>query len=134
MGMRFTAFAFAYMLMLAGCGGSGTTTLHGPYTALHFGETIGQSCASEDAQGNIDYDTVTISVDGISAAKVPVRYAGNVIAIDGTQGCLGSWSATVPTAKVAYEITMTGTDGLPFGTTDVSPGDAGQSIALSSQY
>lgn len=73
-------------------------------------------------------------MDGVSAAKVPVQYQGNVIAIDGTEGCMGTWSATVPTAKVAYEITMRGTDGLPFGTTDVSPANAGQSIVLHSQY
>jgi len=132
--MRYV-FLFALLaLTLTACAGSGMTTLHGTYSALHYGETVGQPCTSEDAQGNIDYDTVTISVDGISAAKAPVQYRGNVIAIDGTEGCIGTWSATVPTAKVAYGISMTGTDGLPFGTTEVSPADTGRSIALSSQY
>lgn len=132
--MRYIVLFALLALTLTACGGSGMTTLHGTYNALHYGETVGQPCVSEDAQGNIDYDTVTISVDRISAAKVPVQYGGNVIAIDGTEGCIGTWSATVPTAKVAYGISMTGTDGLPFGTTEVSPADTGQSIALSSQY
>jgi hypothetical protein len=133
--MRYIVALFGLLALTAcGSGGSGTTTLHGTYTALHYGETIGQACSSEDGQGNIDYDTVTISVDGVPAAKVPVQYQGNVIAIDGTEGCMGTWSATVPTAKVAYGISMTGNDGLPFGTTDVSPADVGQSIALHSQY
>lgn len=121
----------AALAALTGCGGgSGTTTLHGTFTDLDYDFTAGQSCQVLEAQADSGY-RVTIAVDNIPAASVPVIWHGNAYATQGTTACAGTWSATATTAKVAYQIRMTGNDGFGFqGTDDVSPASASQVIAL----
>jgi len=74
---------------------------------------------------------VTVAVDDIPAASVPVVWHDNAYAVDGTVACAGIWSASVKSAQVAYQIRTTGNDGFGFqGTDDVSPDQAGNAIAL----
>lgn len=133
MSLRLTLIivASAAVIALAGCGGSGSVNLHGTFTDLSTSFTAGQSCQSQEAQADSNYH-VTVAVDNIPAASVPVVWHGNAYAADGTVACAGVWSASVKSAQVAYQIRMTGNDGFGFqGTDDVGPGQAGNLIALS---
>jgi hypothetical protein len=121
------------VILLAGCGsGSTTTTLHGTFTQLLFGMPVGQECGSGDVSGQfgmLGSWQVQVNVDNVQAATVPVSWQGKVYATEGTTACAGTWQATVTTAKVAYQLTVS--DGGQTVTDDVSPASAGQVIALS---
>lgn len=133
--IRIVAFLIvvAALAALTGCGGgSGTTTLRGTFTDLDYDFIPGQSCQALEAQANSGY-RVTVAVDNIPAASVAVIWHGGAYATQGTTACVGTWAAKVTTAKVAYQIRMTGNGGFGFrGTDDVSPASASQVIALTS--
>jgi hypothetical protein len=129
--LTLTVAACATAVALAGCGGSGNVTLHGTFTDLNTSFTAGQPCQAQETQTDSNYH-VTVAVDDIPAASVPVAWHDNAYAVDGTVACAGTWSASVKSAQVAYQIRMTGNDGFGFqGTDDVSPDQAGNVIALS---
>lgn len=120
-------------LVAAGCGGSTAenVTLHGTFTDLAGDFTAGQSCQTLETEADSGY-YVTIAVDNIPAASVPVIWHGIAYATEGSRACDGTWTATVKPARVAYQIRMTGNDGFGFTGTDyVNPSDASRTIELS---
>jgi len=122
--------AAAGVFALAGCsGGSNTTTIHGTFTDLEYYSQLGEPC--QDWAGG-SY-AVQVTVDGVTAASVPITWSGNSYSTTGTTACSGTWSATVATATKAYglQVTMDGSAAGGIPPDYVSPADAGQVIALS---
>ena len=118
-------------VVLAGGNSNSTVTLHGTYTELLYGMPIGQPCDSSVSGefGSLGSNQVQVDVDSVPAANVPVPWEGNVFSTQGTTACTGAWEATVPTARIAYQLTVTGSTGSPV-TDDVSPAEAGKPIVL----
>lgn len=129
--MTLTVAFCTAVVIVTGCSGNGRITLHGTFADLSTSFTVDQPCQAQEAQTDSNY-RVTVTVDNVPAASVPVIWHGNAYAVDGTVACAGTWSTSVKGAQIAYQIRMTGNDGFGFqGTDDVSPDQAGRIIALS---
>jgi hypothetical protein len=121
---------------LAACGGGGgTTVLHGTYAYTSEFLQAGQSCQAQAQDGgNTTATVVDIAVDSIPAASAVLNWQGSAQVNGGTTaGCTGTWSATVKTASVAYQLTMPGDEDftITYGSADVvSPADAARSITI----
>jgi hypothetical protein len=125
------AAAVGISAALAGGNSNATVTLHGTYTELLYGMPLGQPCDSSISGefGSLGNNQVQVDVDSVPAASVSVPWEGNVFPTQGTTACTGTWEATVPTARIAYQLKVTGSTGFPV-TADVSPAEAGQLIVL----
>ncbi len=138
--MRAFALAAAALiaagLMLTGCGGSGTTTLHGTFTDVELmgGMALPATCQTwenaDNLSGNYSSWQVLVQVDNISAGAATIHWKGkpqpNISRIQAT--CTGTWSITVPTARVGYSLSLTGVS----GSTTVPTSDGGNPVNLSS--
>jgi hypothetical protein len=127
------ALLLAAILVLTGCGGSSTVTLHGTFTDV-ADTSSGQSCADQGTD-TLSGAGIAVAVDGVAAGTGTVSWAGNPVNAgtglggDAVYGCTGTWAVTVPSARIGYALSITGLGGVT-GSVTIPAADAGKAIPL----
>ena len=117
-------------VVLAGCGGSGKTTLQGTFSDRWDVDNQGPACADQ-----LSATSITVAVDNVPAGNAPVTFSGNPANIGTDLGgqavfaCKGTWEINVPSAHVSYILGISGLTGNT-GTVTIPADKAGGQIAL----
>lgn len=124
--------AVAVTLILLALNTGGRTTLRGTFTDLGAAPSTHRTCAFWEASGH----TITVRADGILVGDAHLHWAGTPhatpqTAVTATLGspelaCTATWDISVPPARDAYTITVSGLT----GTIAIQPGHASQTINL----
>jgi hypothetical protein len=123
------AVAILAAILLSGCGGSGSTTLHGTFS--DDGDVTSGNMSCSDAE---DAGAITVAVDNVPAGSATLNWQGNPQSLPTLGGstvyaCTGTWTITVPTAHISYVLGISGLGG-ETGTVTIPVSQAGQAIPL----
>lgn len=120
----------ATVLAVTACSGNGNVTLHGTFTDTADTSSSGPACADQLSEAN-----VAVTVDNVAAGDAAITWSGNPVVVgtylsgQSAYGCTGTWSITVPSAHIGYEVSVTGLGGVS-GSVTVPAADAGKQIVL----
>jgi hypothetical protein len=130
------AIVFAAGLSLTACGGPHLTTLRGTFTDAEptAGMAVPATCAEWENQDNLGGNNsaweAVIKDDSVPAGGAVIRWTGKPRAelLLGGWGvtCTGTWSMTVPDARVSYTVSLNGAP----GSTVIPASKAGNLISL----